>query len=235
MTTEPREAVLYARFSPRPNPETCDSIETQLERLRAWSSGLGYVVVKEFTDANKSGASTDHRPGLEEAIDWACSYRCILAVYSLSRLARSTKDALDIAHRLERSRADLASIHERIDTASPQGRFTFTIFAAMAQLEREIASERTSYAMRKHQREGRRMGRVDRIPYGMRNVNGSGLEPCPDEQETIRLIRQWFSEGNTLRGICRMLDAAGRGRRGKTWYPKGPDLVRAIVDRGKPV
>ena len=38
------EAVLYARFSPRPSAEECDSVEKQLERCRAYSIGQGYTV-----------------------------------------------------------------------------------------------------------------------------------------------------------------------------------------------
>jgi hypothetical protein len=39
--------VLYARFSPRPNAEECDSVEKQLERCRAYSLGHGYTVDAE--------------------------------------------------------------------------------------------------------------------------------------------------------------------------------------------
>jgi hypothetical protein len=58
--------------------------------------------------------------------------------------------------------ADLAVIQEHVNTRSPMGRFIFTLFSALAQLEREQIAERTSTAMLRHQSKGRRMTRPDR-------------------------------------------------------------------------
>ena len=90
-------AVLYARFSPRPNAEECDSVEKQLERCRAYSLGHGYTVVAQHHDKDLSGARADNRPGLQSAIAAACKRKAVLVVYSLSRLARCTRDAIDLA------------------------------------------------------------------------------------------------------------------------------------------
>ena len=62
--------------------------------------------------------------------------------------------------------ADLAVIQENVNTRSPMGRFIFTLFSALAQLEREQIAERTSTAMIRHQANGRRMTREDRCPFG---------------------------------------------------------------------
>ena len=62
------EAVLYARFSPRPSPDECDSVEKQLERCRAYAAGHGYTVVAEHSDKDLSGGRADNRPGLQDAI-----------------------------------------------------------------------------------------------------------------------------------------------------------------------
>ena len=69
-------------------------------------------------DAGISGKRADNRPGLIAALDSACQARGVLVVYSLSRLARSVRDTLDIAERLERAGADLVSLSEQIDTTS---------------------------------------------------------------------------------------------------------------------
>src|SRR5262245_63351146 len=119
----------------------------------------------------------------------------------LSRLARCTKDAIDLAERLSAAGADLAVIQENVNTRSPMGRFIFTLFSALAQLEREQIAERTSSAMLKHQARGRRMTRADRCPYGWRP------DPCdPDrlvedavEQATIRRILEERRIGRGLR------------------------------------
>src|SRR6516225_9056647 len=100
-------AVVYGRFSPRPSPEECDSVEKQIERCRAYCSGHGYDVVAVYNDKELSGGRADNRPGLQKAITAACAKKAILCVYSLSRFARNTKDAIDLAERLNTAGADL--------------------------------------------------------------------------------------------------------------------------------
>jgi DNA invertase Pin-like site-specific DNA recombinase len=171
-------AVLYARFSPRPDAEDCDSVEKQLERCHAYSIGHGYTVVAKHHDKDLSGGRADNRPGLQKAIAAACDRKAVLVVSSLSRFARCTKDAIDLAERLSAAGADLAVIQENVNTRSPMGRFIFTLFSALAQLEREQIAERTSTAMIRHQAKGRRMTRPDRCPYGWR----------PDPADPERLV-----------------------------------------------
>ena len=55
--------------------------------------------------------------------------------------ARSTRDRLGIADALRDRNADLVSIHEQIDTTTPQGRFVLSIFAALSELEREVTGQ----------------------------------------------------------------------------------------------
>jgi DNA invertase Pin-like site-specific DNA recombinase len=123
------QAVLYARFSPRPNPDECDSVEKQLDRCRSYCEGHGYTVVAHYHDKDLSGERADNRPGLQKAISAACERKAVLCVYSLSRLARCTKGAIDLAKRLSAAGADLAVIQENVNTRSPMGRFIFTLFS----------------------------------------------------------------------------------------------------------
>ncbi|MCH7872780.1 MAG: recombinase family protein [Planctomycetes bacterium] len=57
-----------------------------------------------------------------------------LVVYSLSRLARSTRDAIEIAERLDRAGADLVSLTERLDTTSAAGKMLFRMLAVLAEI-----------------------------------------------------------------------------------------------------
>jgi DNA invertase Pin-like site-specific DNA recombinase len=65
-----------------------------------------------FTDAGISGASMDRCEGLQAAIK-ATGKSMALVAYSISRLARSTRDMLDIAEHLSRKGADLVSLTAR--------------------------------------------------------------------------------------------------------------------------
>jgi DNA invertase Pin-like site-specific DNA recombinase len=224
-------AVLYGRFSPRPNPEECDSVEKQLERCRAYCAGHGYTVLSAHEDKDLSGGRADNRPGLQQAIATACARKAVLVVYSLSRLARCTRDAIDLAERLSAAGADLAVIQENVNTRSPMGRFIFTLFSALAQLEREQIGERTSSAMLRHQAKGRRMTRPDRCPYGWRPdpANPGRLVEDAQEQAAIALIREMHRRGKGLRAIARALDRAGMGCRGRHW---SHSAVRSVLRRG---
>jgi DNA invertase Pin-like site-specific DNA recombinase len=70
-----------------------------------------------------------------------------LVFYSLSRLARSTKDAIAISERLSRAGADLVSLSEKIDTTSAAGKMIFRLLAVLAEFERDLISERTKAAL----------------------------------------------------------------------------------------
>jgi DNA invertase Pin-like site-specific DNA recombinase len=166
-----------------------------------------------------SGGRADNRPGLQKAIAAACERKAVLVVYSLSRLARCTKDAIDLAERLSAAGADLAVIQENVNTRSPMGRFIFTLFSALAQLQREQIAERTSSAMLRHQAKGRRMTRLDRCPYGWRPdpSDSARLVEDAEEQVTIGRIREERRHGRGLREIARRLDLAGIDCRGGRW------------------
>ena len=227
------EVVLYARYSPTGRDGTIESCQTQFERLRDWARALGLTVVAEYRDEDASGADAGNRPGLQDALEDACNRSCVLAVYSLSRLARNLGDAIEISRRLARAKADLASLHDRIDTSNAMGKFFFHITAALAQLQREQSAEWTSDAMRRHQESGRRMGHKDRVPYGTMTdpERDNRIIPCHEEEEIIGIIRELHHAGLMLRPICAELDKRGKTRRkGKPW--KGAHkLVASILKR----
>ena len=219
------QAIIYSRFSPRRNAAECESIETQLERCRDYCRAAGYAVAGEHQDRELSGGRMDNRPGLQAALADACKKKAVLVVYSLSRLARNTRDAIEIADRLDKCGADLASLHERIDTATAMGRFVFKLMAAIAELEREQIGERTSDAMQRHQASGRRMSH--HAPYGTA-PEGSALVVNEQEQKTINRIKGLRAEGLGYDGIAAVLMAEGYQPRGKRWHG---NTIKRILER----
>jgi DNA invertase Pin-like site-specific DNA recombinase len=150
----------------------------------------------------------------------------------LSRLARCTRDAIDLAERLNTAGADLAVIQENVNTRSPMGRFIFTLFSALAQLEREQIAERTSTAMLRHQANGRRMTHVVRCPFGKQPdpLDPARLIDHPGEQGTIATIRAARAEGKGYKAIAYMLEAEGIPCRGERWHHT---TVRSILRRAE--
>ena len=118
-------AIGYVRVSTEDQANEGVSLEAQKAKLAAWCLANDYELSMVLVDAGLSGGRADNRPGLQSAIDQACKTKSALIVYSLSRLARSTKDTIAIGERLDRAGADLVSLSEKIDTTSAAGKMIF--------------------------------------------------------------------------------------------------------------
>jgi DNA invertase Pin-like site-specific DNA recombinase len=66
-----------------------------------------------------------------------------LVVVRIDRLARSLSHLLEVIERLEGKGAFFRSLQDPIDTASPQGKFTWQVLGASAEFERALIRERT--------------------------------------------------------------------------------------------
>jgi DNA invertase Pin-like site-specific DNA recombinase len=127
----------------------------------------------------------------------------VLIVTRLDRLARSTAELLRIAQVIEDKGAGLQSLEEPwADTTSPAGRMVLTVFAGIAEFERELIRQRTE--------EGRTAARKRGVPFGRpRQLRA-------DQQDLVcRLIEEGKSVSDVARTfnvhpatIYRCLDAA---------------------------
>lgn len=204
------KSVIYTRYSPRPSAEECRSIEKQIAACTQYCQMNGFQVIGTYQDRAMSGGRADNRPGLQEALNVTCTNKACLVVYSLSRLARSTRDAIDISEQLDHCKANLVSLSESIDTTSAMGRAFFKIIAVLAELEREQNAERTSNAMLYYQQTGRRMS--NKTPYGFVPAPGDSAMMIEDaiEQDNIKEIVRLRKAGIGLRAICREFNSQCR-------------------------
>lgn len=234
-----KAAIGYIRVSTLTQAEEGVSLEAQREKIKAYCRLHDLDLLSVESD-DLSGKRADNRPGLQRAINLACRQKAVICVYSLSRFARSTKDCIELSERLRRSGADLASITEKIDTASAMGEFFFTIIAALAQLERKQISERTSLAMHHLKQQNRRISGF--IPYGFANggittvttANGKQkqvtlLKPNATEQATVADMVHRRQQGDSYRAIAASLNDTGVApRAGAKWYAS---TVRYVLSR----
>jgi len=110
-------------------------------------------VYKEKVSGKNKG-----RPQLNALLDTVESGDCIV-VESYSRFARSTRDLLDLVEQLDKKNVEFKSIKENIDTSTPTGRLALTIFAGIAQFEREILLERQAEGIAEAKKAGKYKGR----------------------------------------------------------------------------
>ena len=225
-----RPAVGYLRVSTERQSAEGVSLDAQRQRIIAWARANGHDVAAIHQDAGLSGGRADNRPGLQAALDAACGLKCPLVVFSLSRLARSTKDCIHIIERLEKSGADLVSLSERIDTSSAAGRLFFRMVAVFGEFEADCISDRTRAALQFKRSQGERTGG---IPYGFAlHADGATLVPIEHEQHTLKLIRRYRSQGRTLQFICDQLARRGiKTKKDARWHPQ---TISDVLNR-KPI
>lgn len=212
-TTKP--AIIYARVSTAGQAEEGVSLDMQEEKARQWAEANGYPVEGVFVDRGISGRKMENRPELLKALDAVCACSGVLIVYSLSRLARSTAETILIADRLERSKADLTSLTEKIDTTSAAGKMVFRVLAVIAEFERDVIAERITAALR-HKRD--HMEVYNNTPLGFDRA-GKKLIHNAEESEIIRKVFRLRKKGLSMQKIADRLNADGyHGKNGGKFY-----------------
>ena len=82
-----------------------------------------------------------------------------LVVDSFSRLARSTKELVEVVDHLNKMKVDLISLKEQLDTTTATGKLMLTMLSALSQFERDIIAERTRDGLKAARVRGRKGGR----------------------------------------------------------------------------
>lgn len=218
------KAIGYIRVSTEQQADEGVSLAAQKGKIAAWCEVNGYELDSIFVDAGLSGKSMDKRQGLKDALS-AVKKGNVLVVYSLSRLARSTKDTLSISEQLDKTGADLVSLSEKIDTTGAAGKMMFRMLAVLAEFERDVIAERTKSAMN-HKKT---IGEVySPTPFGFQAINGK-LQKVESEALVVSEILAMRDQGSTLKDIANSLNDRGiEGKKGGRWFPS---TVRYLIQR----
>jgi DNA invertase Pin-like site-specific DNA recombinase len=149
------KAAIYARVSTNngQNPEM------QLEELRAYCKRRGWEIAGEYVDAGISG-SKEHRPALDRLLI-GCRKRLVDAVivYRYDRFARSLRQLVNALEEFRALGIEFVSLHEGVDTSTPNGRLVFGIFASIAEFERELIRDRVRSGLASAKARGKHLGR----------------------------------------------------------------------------
>jgi DNA invertase Pin-like site-specific DNA recombinase len=150
-----KKAAIYARVS---TPD--QHVETQLYDMRKLATQRGFEVSREYCDRGISGSKA-RRPGLDAMMaDARRGEFSVLLVAAFDRIARSTKNFLEIVDELHDLEIEFISAREAIDTSGPMGRMFITLIGSIAELEKSILVERIRAGMRRAKLEGQRLGRA---------------------------------------------------------------------------
>lgn len=99
-----------------------------------------------------------NRPEFKQMMDWIREGD-VLYIESFSRLARNTRDLLDIVEKLKNKSVKLVSLKENFDTATPQGKLMLSLFASLYEFERECMLERQKESYEARRSAGLPVGR----------------------------------------------------------------------------
>ena len=155
----------------------------QLDALQR--AGCEQIYKEKLTGANTA------RPELQKMLGQLRSGD-VVVVWKLDRLARSLKDLVELVNTVQDKGAALHSLNDQIDTSTPTGKFTFHIFAALAEFEREITRERTKAGLAS----ARARGRVGGRPKGLSRK----------AQHTAIIAEKLYKEGQlSVKDICEQL------------------------------
>ena len=124
--------------------------ERQIEGLKK------YNIEKWFTE--KASAKDTNRPELQNLLEFAREGDTIY-IHDFSRLARSTKDLLDLVDTFNRKKVNLVSNKENLDTSTPTGKLMLTMIAAINEFERANLLERQKEGIAIAKRKGIYKGR----------------------------------------------------------------------------
>ena len=127
-------------------------------------------VEKVYLD--KASGKNANRPQLQEMLSFARQGDTIV-VESISRFARNTRDLLELMEQLNAKCIGFVSKNEAIDTTTPTGKFMLTVFAAVAELEREYLLQR--------QREGIAIAKQAGKYKGRKPIDRTLLQPVLEE------------------------------------------------------
>jgi len=106
-----------------------------------------------------------------------------LIVWKLDRLGRSVKHLIETVQDLNDKGIEFVSLTESIDTSSSGGKLVFTVFAALAEFERDLISERTKEGLVAARKRGRNGGRPKKLKESQLKIARTLLQD-PDQTVT---------------------------------------------------
>lgn len=137
-------------------------VSTQEQNLQMQLDELQKFGCFEIFEEKLSGTSKE-RPALNEMLKMLREGDRVV-VYKLDRISRSTKHLIELAELFEQKGVEFVSVRDNIDTSTAMGRFFFRVMASIAELERDITSERTKSGLAAARARGRKGGRPGTDP-----------------------------------------------------------------------
>lgn len=236
------KAIIYTRVSTEEQAQNNTSLEDQRSRGKFYAAMRGLEVAGVYEDAGISGTRYATRPALLDAL--AAIERKdaeILIVLKIDRLGRSANVILQIATRIDRAGGQIVTCDGQEFGGSPSGKMFLTLFAGMAEFEKDSIRERMRNGKQARATSGVQPAR-SMPPYGYHIVTKKDIEEGRYPAEavgtyriieanvpTVLAIFALYDDGTSLRQIARTLETQGTPtpKGGKVWYAS---TVRSVLE-----
>lgn len=139
------------KFGYMPVSAIDQNLDRQEQQLK--EAGCERIFFEKITGVKRN------RPELNRMLEFLRQGDTVV-VTDLTHLSRSTKDLIEIAELISQKGANLKSLKEAwLDTTTAHGKILFTVFAGIAQFERDLTSERTKEGIIAAKKRGKHPGR----------------------------------------------------------------------------
>lgn len=223
-----KQAVAYLRVSTRKQAGSGLGLEAQREAIARFAAAEGFEIVAELVEVEtgKGSDALERRPQLAAALAKARKLRCPVIVSKLDRLSR---DVAFIAGLMVQRVPFIVT--ELGADADP---FTLHLFAALAEKERRLISQRTKAALQAAKARGVVLGNPRLSATTAAALAAKKAEADRFAQSLAPQIREILAAGTTsLRGVARILtERRIPTARDGAWTPV---QVGAILRRSQPV
>jgi DNA invertase Pin-like site-specific DNA recombinase len=166
-------------------------VSTKDQSLNLQKDALEKAGCKKIYSEQVSGAKIE-REKLDEMIKQVRKGD-IIVVWKLDRLGRSLRDLVNLISKFQEMEVGFKSLQDSIDTTTPTGKLTFHLFAALAEFERDIISERTKAGLKSARARGRLGGRPKGLSKQAQNKSRLAESLYKEKELSIKEICDYLS------------------------------------------
>lgn len=191
---------LYTRVSSEEQATGGFSLDSQVDRLRAYCKAREWNIAGEYVDGGFTGRNTN-RPGYQKMFAELGKWDA-LVVIKIDRIHRNSKNFLAMMETLAKQGKEFVSMSESFDTSNAMGRFVMNIFSLVAQLESEQIGERVTAAYVQKAKTDTAGAMNHRVPFGYRwDKDNRVYIEVTDELNKVKEIFKLYIDGLTMKQI----------------------------------